>query len=303
MRREEPATSEEFADGSGPHCKASSGYRARHIAIETAVVDAKDLKGDCARATVAILYITLLPPERLTAEGGPVNVVGDAIHEAKTCKFVVVGSRGILYRPQAGLLPDKNLIAVRGGISGLKWTKAKTLRHWRATCHGLMCCLVDQPFCFELDTGATVTVMSEQKFRQCFPDPALYSSTLCLKYTGEAMNIIGQSMFDVSYADQDSMTHTLAIVSGKEPPLLCRNLLQHFVLDWSKMKSVRLASDALCQMLNGYADVFQDGLGTITPFMAQLAVSPSAIPRFFHPCPLSLALRSLVEFEVDCQEY
>ena len=58
------------------------------------------------------------------------------------------------------------------------------------------------PIDFELDTGATVTVMSKQKFREYFPDRPLEQSLVWLKtYTGQAMKVVGESTFDVSYAD------------------------------------------------------------------------------------------------------
>ena len=156
------------------------------------------------------------------------------------------------------------------------------------------------PINFELDTGATVTVMSEQRFREYFPSRSLEQSSLRLKtYTGEPMNVVGESTFGVSYADQGSKSLTLVVVSGSGPPLLGRNWLQHFVLEWSKNKSILLANDALRQLLQDYTDVFQDNLGTITPFKAQLAVSPSAVPRFHRPRSVPYALRPLVELELD----
>ena len=156
------------------------------------------------------------------------------------------------------------------------------------------------PINFELDTGATVTVMSEQRFREYFPSRSLEQSSLRLKtYTGEPMNVVGESTFGMSYADQGSKSLTLVVVSGSGPPLLGRNWLQHFVLEWSKIKSILLANDALRQLLQDYADVFQDNLGTITPFKAQLAVSPSAVPRFHRPRLVPYALRPLVELELD----
>lgn len=156
------------------------------------------------------------------------------------------------------------------------------------------------PVEFELDTGATVTVMSELKFQECFPDHPLEQSSLRLKtYTGETMNVVGESTFDVSYSDQGSKSLTLAVVAGSGPALLGRNWLQHFVLEWQQIKSVLLANDTLRQLLLDHSEVFQDGLGTITPFKAQILVSSSAVPRFHRPRPVPYALRPLVELELD----
>ena len=153
---------------------------------------------------------------------------------------------------------------------------------------------------FELDTGAAVTIMSEKKFRQLFPDQLLERSSIDLKtYTGEPMNSVGQAEFQVSYSNQDSKSLPLVVVKGDGPSLLGRNWLQHFVLDWGRNKSVLLENDALCRLLQQYADVFADELGTIIPFKAKLSVSPSAVPRFHRPRPVPYALKPLVEQELD----
>ena len=153
---------------------------------------------------------------------------------------------------------------------------------------------------FELDTGAAVTVMSEQKFRQLFPGQPLEQPSVVLKtYTGETLNIVGECTVEVSYADQGSKTLILAVVAGSGPSLLGRNWLQHFVLEWPQIKSVILATDTLRQLLHDYSEVFQDGLGTIKAFKAQIAVSTSAVPRFHRPRPVPYALRPRVEQELD----
>ncbi len=47
---------------------------------------------------------------------------------------------------------------------------------------------------FELDTDATVTVMSEQTFRKLFPKLNLDKSSIGLKtYTGEILKVVGHA--------------------------------------------------------------------------------------------------------------
>ena len=113
------------------------------------------------------------------------------------------------------------------------------------------------------------------------------------------MKVVGEAELEVSYADQGPKTLTLTIAAGNGPPLLGRNCIQHFVLEWPKIKSILLANESLRRLLQDYADVFQDGLGTITPFKAALSVSPSANPRFHRPRPVMYALRPLVEQELE----
>ena len=153
---------------------------------------------------------------------------------------------------------------------------------------------------FELDTGATVTVISEQNFLEHFSHLTLKLSSLRLKtYTGEAMRVVGEADLEVCYGNQGPKILTLAVVAGNGPPLLGRNWLQHFVLEWPKIKSILLANESLHRLLQDYADVFRDGLGTITPFKTALSVSPSANPRCHRPRPVPYALRPLVEQELE----
>lgn len=55
----------------------------------------------------------------------------------------------------------------------------------------------------ELDTGASVLIMSEEAWKKRFPKAPLEKSTLKLRtYTGEALDIVGQVHVQVAYQDQ-----------------------------------------------------------------------------------------------------
>ena len=73
----------------------------------------------------------------------------------------------------------------------------------------------------------------------------------------------------------------------------------NIVLDWITIKSVQLERDPLRRLLQEYAEVFKDELGTIMPVKATLTVWPSATPRFRRPRPVPCALKPLVEQELD----
>ena len=82
---------------------------------------------------------------------------------------------------------------------------------------------------FEVDTGATVTVMSEDTFRRLFPHLSLKKTQLTLKtYTGEPMDILGETVVQVCYQEQKPQELTLVVVRGDGPTLLGRNWLKHF---------------------------------------------------------------------------
>ena len=58
-------------------------------------------------------------------------------------------------------------------------------------------------FSMELDTGASVSIMSEEACRRRFPKVPLEESQIKLKtYTGEALEIIRQALVEVTYQDQ-----------------------------------------------------------------------------------------------------
>ena len=156
------------------------------------------------------------------------------------------------------------------------------------------------PVEFELDTGAAVSVMAENTFNRLFPEQQLQRSSVRLKtYTGAKMHTLGAFGAEVAYGDQDPKQLSLVVVRGNGPTLLGRNWLKHFVLDWNTIRSVQLEKDELLGLLNEYADVFTDKLGTIIPFKATLVVAPGATPKFRPPRPVPYALKPLVEQELD----
>ena len=70
---------------------------------------------------------------------------------------------------------------------------------------------------------------------------------------------------DVSYQEQTPKLLPLIVVCGKGPPLLGRNWLKHFVLNWSHIKAVVQERDTFNKLLTEYADGFSNELGKITP--------------------------------------
>ena len=137
----------------------------------------------------------------------------------------------------------------------------------------------------ELDTGATVTVMSEEVFNRLLPELQLQRSRLELKtYTGEPMSVVGEVPVRVCYRQRAPQDLTLVVVMGAGPTLIGRNWLRHLSLDWNHIKTV-MARQAtqLNSLLDSYQDVFSEELGTIKPFQAKLAVDPNANPHFHRP--------------------
>ena len=88
----------------------------------------------------------------------------------------------------------------------------------------------------EVDTGATLSVISEQTYKTLSitaSAPRLEASIAQLKtYTGEEIKLVGQTTVDVSYKDQVKKL-SLLVVAGKGPSLLGHDWLSRLQLDWS----------------------------------------------------------------------
>lgn len=281
--------------------------RAQEIAqsMESADKGVKDLKGDTThRSTDSVNLMTLVKkakpcyrcnrrhdPKLCKFKDSNCHRCGKQGHIAPACKTTslppVDGGKKLGYRPYR-----------KRKAGGTKWVEVDGDDSDALPLFTLQGELPQPPILvtmtlqgssvqFELDTGAVVTVMPEEKFRQLFPNQPLRQSTVELKtFTGELLKVVGATDMEVSYQDQESKTLPLVVVHGDGPPLLGRNWLKHFTLDWSCIKTVFRERDALNKLLVEYADVFSDDLGKITPVKAKIAVSPAAVPKFHRPRPV-----------------
>ena len=78
----------------------------------------------------------------------------------------------------------------------------------------------------ELDTGASVTLMSEAECHQLFPRSVLRdSSVLLMIYSGERIHVVGEMDACMQYEHQ-VQDFILIVVAGDSLSLLGRNWLQ-----------------------------------------------------------------------------
>ena len=149
----------------------------------------------------------------------------------------------------------------------------------------------------ELDTGASVSLMSEATFRQLWPQEKLAPSQcrLC-SYSKEPIPVLGSFEVVVSYKDQQA-TLPLIVVEGEGPTLLGRNWLDHIVAD---CKEIHLNRNAPLQaVLEKHKVVFEEQLGKLKGFEAKILVDPEATPRFCKARSVPLAMREKVEEELQ----
>ena len=153
----------------------------------------------------------------------------------------------------------------------------------------------------ELDTGASLSLISEDTFKStfngCLP---LNPSNISLRtYSGEHLTVLGTANVEVFYNSQSAVL-PLVIVKGQGHSLFGRNWLERIKLDWSAININAIQqSSSLNQLLQEYSSLFRDELGTLKNAAAKISVPPGTQPRFFKAHQVPYALKSKVEKELD----
>ena len=132
------------------------------------------------------------------------------------------------------------------------------------------------PLKMELDTGASISIISEKTWKDLFHSEKLKASQVVLKtYSGESLKVLGQFAVQVQYDDQRSCL-PLLVVSGNGPPLMGRNWLADIKLNWNEIKqSVYKVSTEIDDVIAKYKEVFAPELGTLKGITAKLQVKSS----------------------------
>ena len=112
--------------------------------------------------------------------------------------------------------------------------------------------------------------------------------------------MLGQITVDVSYGIQNG-TYTLYVVKGPGTSLLGRDWMRHIKLDWKSIAETVNNVTFLCYqlLLDKYADVFKDELGTLKLMKAQLQVQSQVAPKFCKLRPVPFALKKALEKELS----
>ena len=139
-----------------------------------------------------------------------------------------------------------------------------------------------------MDTGADISIISEETRKVLFPTQKIYESDLILKtYTGEPITIIGTCMC-VCSTETNFTKLVMVVVEGNGSSLLGRNWLKYLRLDQSRiaqLNSTRLKT--LNSVLDQHKVLFEEALGTVEPYRATLHVKSDATPKFTNhaQCP------------------
>ena len=159
--------------------------------------------------------------------------------------------------------------------------------------------VAQKPLNIEVDTGATVSIISEATKKKYFPEIKLQTCKLVLKtYTNEPMPVLGQLHVGVCYQGQ-SAQFILYVVPGNGPTLMGRNWLKYIWLDWHRIATIHNKPIGLNDLLDKHKALFKDELRTVHPKKAILNVKPDATPRFFKPRPVLFSVKEAIGKELD----
>ena len=149
----------------------------------------------------------------------------------------------------------------------------------------------------EIDTGASVSVISKTTYQREFNEYELQENSVRLTtYGGEPLSVCGELVIDVAHGDNKAQL-PLLVVDKDGPSLLGRNWLACFHLDWNVIHNVQQAE--VSNILDKYKSVFTPGLGTLAGFEAKIYIEENAAPRFCQARSVPFAMKTLVEKELD----
>jgi len=161
--------------------------------------------------------------------------------------------------------------------------------------------LVNQaPIKMEVDTGATLSVISEATYRRTWgdnPPPLAKTKARLRTYTGEEIPVRGAVDVTVTHAGQQKQL-SIIVTEGSGPSLLGRNWLEELRIDWRSTHQVRELT-GLTKVLKSHEVVFKEELGTITCAKASLHVDSQVPPAFHRPRPVPFSLKEKGEAELE----
>ena len=154
--------------------------------------------------------------------------------------------------------------------------------------------LESKPIVMELDTGASVSLVSEAAQ---WPKARLQESRarLCT-YSGERLPVLGELLVNVKYRGQEKQL-PLVVLKGDGPNLFGRNWLEELRLDWEEIH--RIQGTALQDVLSKHEVVFKDELGKMKDYKAKIYVDSDVEPKFCKARPVPYAMKGKVEEELE----
>jgi len=159
------------------------------------------------------------------------------------------------------------------------------------------------PVIMELDTGASISVLSEATYQQLASQgsfPSLQPSEVKLKsYTGQDIPVLGSASVEARY-DTCVANVLMQVVDGDGPNLLGRDLLHKLGVNLGSFQLNAVEeTTALNELLGKYESVFSEELGCMQGPPVHLHVDEKAKPKFCKPRSVPFMLKGKVEAELQ----
>jgi len=156
------------------------------------------------------------------------------------------------------------------------------------------------PLVMEVDTGASVTIVSEQAYRQLCTRETLPLETHDLPklrtYASKIIPVVGRFRATVSHGKNQEEV-AMYVVQGQGPNLLGRDCLNKLKLDWNFVFNITGSTHP--QFCEEFPELFKPGLGTWKHGSVRLAIDRTVKPRFLKARSVPYAMQDKVDAEID----
>ena len=166
---------------------------------------------------------------------------------------------------------------------------------------------------FEIDTGAGVTVISEETYLASFNHIPLEKSCVKIKtYTNEPIKVLGKMEAEVKHRGKTFKKLSMLVVTGCGVNLLGRDWLKYVVVDWKSINSQMLNNvheysntvqpsieKELNVILEKYGTMFEDRIGKINGYKAKIHLKKNQVPKFSKARSVPFALQDAVNSELE----
>ncbi|XP_053698835.1 uncharacterized protein K02A2.6-like [Sabethes cyaneus] len=165
--------------------------------------------------------------------------------------------------------------------------------------------------CFEIDTGAPVTIVSVEDKQRFFPNAMLLPSDMELvSFCNTRVNIEGMLKVTVHYRAK-TYSLPLYVSSVRKQPLLGRQWMREMRIDLNDVAytdvhavsaaavSPKITNAAVRSLVERYANLYDPSIGKIKGLSAKLVLKANTDPLYIKARPVPFSLREAVETELD----
>lgn len=158
----------------------------------------------------------------------------------------------------------------------------------------------EKEYSFQLDSGASISAVSENFYLSNFHNYAMISTDKVLHfYNGNEMRPLGIFQVKIIYNDMCNDIDIFVIKNGASP-ILGRDFMSLFKLKIASVNYYSTTQTSIDEIIKRYDALFSPGLGTFNKGTVTLKLIDEEIsPKFFRARPLPYGLRDKVNNEID----